>query len=65
MSGVPKKEMGLRLSKRRQGSGILREEERTNAFFFPTFLCLSHIKLSWEVMVTKQTTQLNSALRII
>ena len=41
--GSPRRREGL--SKRRQGSGILKEEERTNVFFFPsTFLSLSHIK---------------------
>ena len=59
------------LSKRRQGSGILKEEKRANFFFsssFFTFLSLSHIKhfsLSPEVMIHKKTTQLNVLLRII
>ena len=64
---VPKKEMGLGLSQRRQGSGILSGEERTNAFFISTFLSLSHIKcffsLSPELMVTQPTTQFNLAER--
>ena len=51
------------ISKRGEGSAILKEEERTNAFFFPplsTFISLSHIKLfsvSPELMITQQTTQ--------
>ena len=32
-------------SLRREGSGTLKEEERTNVFFSSTFLSLSHIKL--------------------
>ena len=36
--------MDLGLSKPRYGSGILKEEERTNISFFSTFLSLSHIK---------------------
>ena len=61
-SEVPKEEKGVRLSKQRQRSGILKEKERTNIFFFfSTFLSLSHIKdffsLSQELMITQQTTQ--------
>ena len=57
-------------SLRREGSGTLKEEERTNVFFSSTFLSLSHIKLffslSLELMITQQTTQfINSILRII
>ena len=47
--------------RRRKGSGTLKEEGRTNIFFFSTFLSLSHIKhifsLSPELMITRQTTQ--------
>ena len=32
-------------SPRREESGILKEEERTNFFFSSTFLSLSHIKV--------------------
>ena len=62
-SEVPKEEKGVRLLKQRQRSGILKEKERTNIFFFffSTFLSLSHIKdffsLSQELMITQQTTQ--------
>ena len=31
---VPKEEKGLSLLKQRKGSGILKEKERTNIFFF-------------------------------
>ena len=57
-SEVPKEEKGVRLLKQRQRSGILKEKERTNMFFFffSTFLSLSHIKdffsLSQELMIT-------------
>ena len=53
-SGVPEEEKGvwgprggergLGFSRRRQGSGILQKEERTNFFPPSTFLSLSHIK---------------------
>ena len=33
-SEVPKEEKGVRLLKQRQRSGILKEKERTNIFFF-------------------------------
>ena len=63
-SEVPKEEKGVRLLKQRQRSGIFKEKERTNIFFFfffSTFLSLSHIKdffsLSQELMITQQTTQ--------
>ena len=53
--------MDLGLSKPRYGSGILKEEERTNIFFFSLFLSLSHINhffpLSLELMITQQTAQ--------
>ena len=42
--GGPRGERGLGCSRRRQGSGILKEEERTNFFFSSKFLSLSHIK---------------------
>ena len=48
------------LSRRRYGSGILKEEERTNISFFSTFLSLSHIKHFFfkpETEITQQTTQ--------
>ena len=58
------------LSKQRYGSGILKEEERTNISFFSTFLSLSHIKcvffffsLSLELMITQQTTQFKLCTR--
>ena len=50
-------------SPRRERSGILKEEERTNVFFFfSTFMSVGHIKhfffsLSPEVIITQQTTQ--------
>ena len=42
-SGGPRGERTLGLLKRRKGSGVLKEEERTN-LFFSTFLSLSHRK---------------------
>ena len=57
------------LSKQRYGSGILKEEERTNISFFSTFLSHSHIKwffffsLSLELMITQQTTQFKLCTR--
>ena len=50
-------------SPRRDKSGVLEEEERTNFFcFFSIFLSLSHIKVFFfslrpELMITQQTTQ--------
>ena len=75
-SGVPKEEKGVGGPQEGDGSGAFKEEtgvwnsqgggkDKRLFFFFSTFLCLSHIKLSWELMVTQQTTQFNSALRII
>ena len=43
--GVPKEETGVWGSQEdREGSGILKEKERTKDFFLSTFLSLSHIK---------------------
>ena len=55
--------------KRRKGSGILKEEKRTNVFFFSfsAFLSLSHTKLSLSRTDDNTTKQLslNSVLRIM
>ena len=57
--GSPRRRKGL--SKRRQGSGILKEEERTNVFF-PLYIPQSQshkasLPLSLELMITQLTTR--------
>ena len=43
--------------RKREGSGIFKEEERTNVFFFPPLHSLhSLFSLSPELMITQQTT---------
>ena len=66
----PQGERDLGFSRRRQGSGILKEDERTNVLFFlflSTFLSLSHMKqlfsLHLELMSTQQTTQFKLCTR--
>ena len=68
--GGPQGDRGLGFSRRRQGSGILKEEERTSVWFLflSTVFSLSHIKLffslSQKLMITQQLS-LNSVLGII
>ena len=50
------------------GSGILKEEEKTDILLLSTFLSLGHIKIfvfKWELMITIQTTQFKLCTKYI